>query len=295
MTEEAVQFGAMSSLVGIVTDAAEPEKGRNLPAVILLNAGLFHRVGPNRLYVKMARTLAVLGFVVLRFDVSGIGDSTVRADSMPFAQSVVNETQEAMTYLQQARGMERFVLIGICSGGEAAFHLACRDARVVGAVVINAREHLHGANAARTAAIRHQALMRHYCRIIFRSSFRAKNWLKALTGQGDIRRVILALKGVQLSRLFTPKRPMSGDAYEVGAEVAALGERGVRLLHVYAEGDEGLDYFRVMLGDQRQKRNAHESFKMEMIHGANHTFTLLWSQEHLLNVIHRWAQAMAPD
>jgi len=71
-----------------------------------------------------------------------------------------------------------------------------------------------------------------------------------------------------------------------------LTERGVRLLQVYSEGDEALDYMHVVLGDKMQEWRANGMLTMEVIRGANHTFTLLWSQEYLLKVICEWAQAI---
>lgn len=293
MRENAVLFGKASSLVGIITDPPETARGKNLPAIVLLNAGIIHRVGPNRLSVKMARTLAAMGFVVLRFDFSGIGDSKVRADTLPFAKSAISETHEAMNYLQAARGSERFVLMGICSGAIVAFTTACCDPRVVGAVLINARGHLHGTNDALSASISNRTLARHYWRIAFSSSFRAKNWVKAVTGKVDYQSLRRVMLGFQLRSLFTPRRKVSSGAHHAAADMRLLTERGVRLLHVYAEGDEGLDYLHVVLSDDEiHALRAWEKMGIEIIRGANHTFTLLWSQECLLQVVHRWVQAM---
>ena len=72
MIEEVTRFGSNGSLVGILSRPMR--SNRNLPAILLLNAGLVHRVGPNRIYVRLARHFAALGFSVLRFDFSGIGD-----------------------------------------------------------------------------------------------------------------------------------------------------------------------------------------------------------------------------
>jgi len=85
MREEAVLFGKTRSLVGIITDPHTVVNAHNHPAIVLLNAGVLHRVGPNRLYVKIARKLASAGFVVLRFDLSGIGDSKARRDNLPLS------------------------------------------------------------------------------------------------------------------------------------------------------------------------------------------------------------------
>ena len=77
MTEKALLFGEGKSLVGIVTLPAESSPV-DRPGIVILNAGVLHRVGPNRVHVQMARALAELGFTVLRFDLSSIGDSRAR-------------------------------------------------------------------------------------------------------------------------------------------------------------------------------------------------------------------------
>ena len=86
-TEEAVIFGENHSLDGIITNPAAAGPIDSSPGVILLNSGLVHRVGPNRVYVKLARRLAGLGLTVLRFDYSGVGDSPNRRDSIALEES----------------------------------------------------------------------------------------------------------------------------------------------------------------------------------------------------------------
>jgi dienelactone hydrolase len=288
--EEAVLFGKTGSLVGIITDPPVVNSNPQLPAIICLNAGIIHRVGPNRLYVKLARALAALGFVVLRFDFSGIGDSPFRDDTLPFRQSAVSETQEAMNYLEAARGSKRFVLTGICSGAMISFHTACCDPRVGGAVLINPRGHLHDDTEEVPASLRNRTLARHYWRITFSSSFRAKNWRKALTGKVDYRSILLTLMGSGLSNLLGRRENGLSEVAHAADALRLLAERSVRLLHIYSEGDESLDYLSVILGREVQKRHESELLPMEIIVGANHTFTLLWSQDHLLHLVQNWVQ-----
>jgi hypothetical protein len=167
-----------------------------------------------------------------------------------------------------------------------------RDPRVGGAILINICDHLHGMDDEWGASIRGRALLRHYWRIAFSSSFRAKNWLKAVTGKVDYQRLKRMLYGFRLGSLFTPRITVSSGTRQGLAEMHSLSARGVRLLHVYSEGDEGLDYLHVLLSNE-QIRELWKSntIDMELIQGANHTFTLLWSQEHLLRVVCRWARA----
>lgn len=76
---KAFTFGSHGGLVGVV---CEPDAGPrpDVPAVLLFNVGLNHRVGPGRLNVDLARRLAHSGYATLRFDLSGLGDSEPRDD-----------------------------------------------------------------------------------------------------------------------------------------------------------------------------------------------------------------------
>jgi pimeloyl-ACP methyl ester carboxylesterase len=134
--EKAVRFGKANPMLGIQT---EPPPGvpSNGVGVVLLNAGLLHRVGPSRLHVQLARKLAPLGYQVLRFDFSGIGDSEVRRDGLAFEQSAVLEVQEAMNHLATTRQVREFTLIGLCSGADAAFLSAVADSRVTSVVQLD--------------------------------------------------------------------------------------------------------------------------------------------------------------
>src|SRR5262245_34733723 len=136
--EQAIVFGgAAARLVGIVTTPSSSAAVRST-GVILLNAGVVHRVGPNRMYVTLARRLSQAGLTVLRFDHSGIGDSEPRDDRLDFNQSSVLETIAAMDWLAAERRCRSFALIGLCSGTLTAFNTALADARVTDLVLMTA-------------------------------------------------------------------------------------------------------------------------------------------------------------
>jgi alpha/beta superfamily hydrolase len=285
MREEALLFGPRDSLVGVITWPSETTFRPPLPAVLLLNAGILHRVGANRTYVTIARSLAALGLVVLRFDFSGIGDSLPRDDNLPFEQASLQEVQQAMATLQMRAGSTQFVLMGLCSGAYVSLQVALTDSRVIGAVLINADRHLHDSdNEELGAALRSRALVQHYRRIVLASSFRAKNWLKALSGDMNLPLLRQAVRGFRLHNPLRRQRAEPAPREYALVRLHALSARGVRLLHIYSEGDEGLDYFRLVLGKEADAQ------PMELIRGANHTFTLLWSQERLVQVICAWAK-----
>jgi len=287
MREETVLFGKTSSLVGIITDPSptDRESGNHLPAIILLNSGPVHRVGPHRLYVTMARHLASTGFTVLRFDFSGIGDSRVRYNNLPFEKAAVSETQEAMDFLSSARGIEQFVLIGICSGADISFQIACCDRRAVGAVPINLPRYQPSDEL--SSYLIYRGAARYYWKAAL---FNPKSWLRLIKGKAIYQNIIGAI-GLPIISLFVRKTNVSSKVNNFATDLRLLTERDVRLLLVYSEWDPGLDYLHVILGDKIHELSLDGKLKVEIIPQADHIFTPLWSQEHLLKVVQNWALA----
>ena len=285
MTEEAVLFGRTKSLVGIITDPPQAKRNTELAAFILLNAGIVHRVGPHRLFVKMARHLASMGFVVLRFDHSGIGDSNVREDKLPFEASAISETQEAMNCLSRMRDSKRFVLFGLCSGTLTSFRTACGDLRIVGAVLLNALlESPETISASTVSYVIDRKIARSY---VHSKVFHVQSWLKFLTGEADYRKILRVLYS-RISSVFFARKQIGGADNQVVADLRGLFDRGVSLFFIFSEGTGVLEYFRLKLEDAIEKLNPGK-WNVEIIRETDHTFTLLRHQEELLQVVGRWA------
>jgi pimeloyl-ACP methyl ester carboxylesterase len=235
--QEAVLFGEGRSLSGVVTYPDRPIAGA--PAVVFLTAGVIHRVGPNRLYARLCQELAGHGFLSLRFDFSGIGDSLPRADSMVFSQSSLLDTKAAMDFLSATTGARKFVTAGLCSGAFAAVNAAMHDPRVRGAIVINAQTLQDGDQN------EFQAFA--FNRSVVRYMLHPRTWLKVFDGtahfEGKVEIVV-----AQLRALFR-KRRLQESARAIGEQLERLTRRNVDLLFVYSKGDPGLEYFR-LLGKQ---------------------------------------------
>ncbi len=279
MREEALLFGEGRSLVGIITDPPAQAACEDAPAVVLLNQGMIHRVGPNRLYVKIARRLADAGFVVLRFDFSGIGDSPPSADNLPFKGRSVTETRGAMDCLAERRGCKRFILMGICSGAVGSFNTACNDSRVVGAVQINPQFY----NRELSSYV--EARRGRYWRSVLRSP---RRWLRPLTGKANYRMLWMRLRG-----LFVPSSRASSAAEGVGEEYRLLTEKGVSLLLIYSSRDWGLEYFDLIRGTVVDELIASGKLRVETIRNTDHSFIPLDSQDELFGVIESWAHEQA--
>ena len=104
-------------------------------AVILLNAGMVHRIGPHRGSVELARAVAGAGFPVFRYDQSGLGDSPVSRQVS--AERRHEELKAAMELVNARTGATRFVVGGICSAADDAFHLATIEPRVHGVLLLD--------------------------------------------------------------------------------------------------------------------------------------------------------------
>lgn len=282
MKEEAVQFGEAGSLVGIVTSI--PQANADKTAVILLNPGIVHRTGPGRIYVKIARALAARGFTVIRFDFSGIGDSSVRLDNRPFEESSVDETRAAMSFLHATRGCDRFILMGGCSGAAVSLETAGLDRRAIGVIAINFPAR---ADEEESAGRRNGG--HYYWNFAVRS---LKSWCKLLTGQSDYRKIVRAL-AQSAKRKFFRRNQESVLDQRFRTKLRELVARQVHLTFICSKGDPLLEDLRQAGGKELKQLCAQGKAACEIISGSDHTFSALSDQERLVEVVVRRANAAA--
>lgn len=134
--ETVLEFGPDRRLVGILTQPAGVSASHRL-AIVITNSGIIHRVGANRVHVRLARHLASLGVPCLRYDLPGIGDSDAALDTATLEKARLQATRMAFDALQQSGIAERFVMIGLCSGADHSFEVSCADQRVHGVVLLD--------------------------------------------------------------------------------------------------------------------------------------------------------------
>lgn len=287
MRERVQLFGKPSSLVGVISEPSQVD-ARERPAVILLNAGVIHRVGPNRLYVQIARAVAEAGFLALRLDGSGRGDSDVRPSTASFAEGDVKEIQDVMTYLAASRGVGTFVLMGICSGAALAFSIACADRRVAG--IVGIEPYIYP-----TLGFH----MRYYARRIFR----AASWWNTLTGRNALGRRLLggwrSAGGplVDAEMAGATVGPQTVPRETVVQALRDLIARNLRLCMLFSGGGAGgvgVCNYRGQFVAAFPGVDFKDCLRVELIRDADHTFTLLSNQRRLLKTIREWMTATFP-
>ena len=279
MREEAVLFGETKSLVGILTEPANLHPQQPRPAVILLNPGIVHRVGPGRIYVNIARTLAKMGFVVFRFDFSGIGDSPVRQDNLPFEKSAVSDAQQAMDALQSERGIDQFILLGGCSGAVISMETAGCDPRVLGAILINFPVNQDEEEA--TAGQYSQKAAHYYWNFAL---YNLKSWRKLFTGKADYLQLLRALHFQVRRFLFSRRSGCAGDN-DLKRKLQTVTARGTRLSFLYSDSDIAPRDLREALGNELARLVRLGTIALKAVPRADHTFSSLYDQERLLQLI----------
>lgn len=283
--EEVLRFGRERALVGVLTPPATLRADR--PAVILMNAGLVHHVGPNRIWVRAARELAAAGYLALRIDFSGIGDSPARGDNVPFEKSAVEEARAAMDALRDARGVASFVLLGLCSGAEIAFKVACADERVSTAILVNSPRYMDEPSDALIASLEKKQAARYYWSVALKNP---ASWLKALRGGVDFKSIAQSLAS-RFRGSSAPPAAASGAPNRDAESFRKLSARDAKLLLILSEGDWGFDYVHAILGSELEQLIARGSVRMEVIPSCDHMLTPLASQERTLAVLREWAKS----
>ena len=132
--ESALSLGPERNIVGVLTrPAGEPRR----IGLLILNAGVVHRIGPHRLSVKLARHAAGSGYAALRFDLSGLGDSRAPRAGAPHTEQALADIRAVMDDIGRNHGIDAFALFGICSGAEHAYVTALADERVAAIFMVD--------------------------------------------------------------------------------------------------------------------------------------------------------------
>jgi pimeloyl-ACP methyl ester carboxylesterase len=143
MTEELFEIKGADGLVrrGVVS---RPDKDNTRSVgIVLLPAGLKYRVGPHRFYVSLSRRLAGEGYMVLRFDPLGIGESDgvlqrgLIGEIWRKIQSggYVNDTLLACQAMRDSFGLKRIIAGGICGGAITAQLSAAKQPQTIEGVL----------------------------------------------------------------------------------------------------------------------------------------------------------------
>jgi pimeloyl-ACP methyl ester carboxylesterase len=287
MTERPLFFGTDSAVFGIITEPRPGELRRR--AVIMLNAGADLHVGVHGMHVALARQWASRGYVVLRMDLAGLGDSRTRsgqADNEVFPTTALDDIRAALQLLRDRYAVGDITLFGLCSGAYHALRAAADGAAVNRILMVNPLnyfwkkgmilDNLQSADVVRDAAIYRQRL----------SSWAA--WKRLMSGKVEIVRIAkiymarprLAVEGA----LYNVARRIGVRLrYDLGRELEEIDGRGVRIVFVFARGEPGLDLLKIEAGSALQRLG--KRCRVRIIDDADHSFSQGGPRATLQNIL----------
>jgi pimeloyl-ACP methyl ester carboxylesterase len=275
VAEEVVDI---DGLFGILTEPLDASTVRD-PAVLLHNIGANPHFGSNRIYVTLARRWASMGFRVLRFDSTGLGDSPASprvAENCVYSDGAIEDSRRAVDDLARRRGAERFVLLGLCSGAYVAYRAALVDPRVTGLALLNIV--LFHWKEGDPVDIPERVHSTHFYR---RAASTLTTWRRVFRGEVEVRAIasgLLRIVGANVR--LRAARIWAGES-DVVENFRALTRRGVEVLLVFADGDAGRDEVDGHLGAEGARFRDDPRFRLEVIEGADHTFSPVGSREAL--------------
>ncbi|MES2883720.1 MAG: hypothetical protein V4709_02880 [Pseudomonadota bacterium] len=286
--EQPVWFGQSEHLSGVVS---RPTSGAlRKTAMLFPTVGANHRIGSNRLHVELGRELAAMGYLCLRMDIDGTGDSgTVceRERFWEYKSDTYEDLLQGSRWLREQPGIENCVLWGICSGAYMAYHAAQADAAVTGAMLFNLQLFRWREDEAAENLARNRAKSFGFYR---NEAMKLATWKRLLAGGINVSVILVGLNARIQKRLRARAALMWSQWLARGEaparQVHRLSQRGCRVSFVCTPEDIGLHEIKSHLGANAvhvTRLPGVEYVEVGADTGADHTFTSLASQ--------RWVKA----
>jgi alpha-beta hydrolase superfamily lysophospholipase len=275
LAEQPVVLRSDPLLFGIVTDPAQGEIRRR--GVILLNSGGDHHIGPRRFHVSLAREWAKRGYVVMRMDLSGLGDSAAQPGQPRnelFPIRATDDIRVAVDYMRSRHQLRELTLAGMCSGASHAVRAGMEGVKIDRVLAINPliffwQDGLD-VNDVQPWEVVHKPAA--YLSQI--GSLKA--WRRLLFGDVSISRVariylnrpIMALRARLRDLARGMRIPLKND---LRLELKRLKKQGVRVVFVFSRGDAGMRLLELQSGLTADE--LAERYCIRTIDGADHEFT----------------------
>ena len=279
ISERAVRLGSDESIAAIVT---RPVVETALPAIIILNTGVVHRVGHHRKFVSLSRRLAKVGHTVLRFDFPGLGDSSAISGDATLLEANLAAIRLVVDWVERTFSIHRFGMVGLCSGADQSIIYASSDARVKGVVLLDP-------SVPRTK--------RYHIIDFYRRVTNLKVWKNLLSGRGRfwarVGRVLgkdaeAAIQSEPFSRpdLESPE----AIAFLEGVYQGAL-DNDAHLLAVFTAGPDYQHNYRDQILHALPKVHFGNRISLHFLNDCDHTFMRERHRETLYALIGEWLQS----
>lgn len=303
---------AGARLFGMLHRPATPHKSG--AAIILLSPGVKTRIAPHRLYIAMAERFVSLGYMVLRFDFYGLGDSEGEAQEEYLADlygaiqggRYIEDTIAAMDWMQETYGASQFIVSGLCGGAITGLFAAARDSRITCLLGLAIPVIVDGSRVdfakymtdAQLSATRHRYLRKLYHFGAWRS------WVRFLTFQSDYKIIARSLFKPLLARLQAKRPAPAGSIQNEGQDntnpyfAPAFFNMVSTSRYVYLifAGMDRLywEFEKKFVERNRAELELYASwYEIHVTKDANHIFSFREWEEDMLDQCSRWLRRLS--
>ncbi len=282
MNEICVTFGVDKHLVGTLTLPDTPHAGE--PAMLLMNSGVIHRIGPHRINVKLARALAGEGMTSLRFDLSGQGDSRLPNGAARYETQSIIDIRAAMDHVQRTTGIERFAIAGICSAADHGLEVALEDPRVVALWMMDG----YAYPTRKTRFLRYWMPMKG--RIVSALARAVWSRLCALPAMLRATRERAVDDG---GDVFFGRQLLPRSLY--AQHMRTLVDRGVNIFLMYSGSLLNRYNYAGQLRDGFRRDPFVDKVRCDFVPDIDHTVTTVASQRRLVAIVCDWVRSLPPS
>ncbi|MES9835276.1 MAG: alpha/beta hydrolase [Candidatus Thiodiazotropha sp.] len=268
--------------------------------ILLLSPGVKMRVAPHRLYNKMADEFVNQGYVVARFDFSGLGDSEgeIEEDLLAdFYNTVqfgryVNDTVDAMDWAERKYKKNRFILAGLCGGAITGLLAGQVDERVEALLSLNIPVILDGSNQDKTKYLTEGQLDR-LKKNYLKRLFDLKSWLRLLTFKSDYKLLFKSLIRKNKKRDSEKQQDNAVDSnINPLFEPAFMDwiDRSKKMLLIFSGSDRlTWEYNEKFATPNKDKLDAiNGGFEVHVVDEANHIFSYKSWYEEMMKLSLQW-------
>jgi alpha-beta hydrolase superfamily lysophospholipase len=291
LVERAMFIDARRTVFAIVTERAERAVIADMSGygVVMLNGGATLHIGPNRMYVELSRRWAARGYVVMRLDLSGLGDSDPHpgeAKNQVYPPGALDDVRVAIEFLRQRRGVCDVTLAGLCAGAYHALRSAISGLPVNTVLLVNPLTFYWDRESTLSdlqisEVVRNPGVYAENARSL-------RHWSKLLRGRVNMWRVAL----VFLRRGWLAVDSTLRDWCRVlriripddlGWDLESVAARGVRIVFLFAPRDGGLELLKLQGGSAVKRLG--DRCRIHLIEGADHIFTQRPARMRLLQLL----------
>ncbi len=265
-------------LMGILAEPTSDAQAEPGPVVLLPNTGPVHHIGGHRLYVDLARGLAGRGCRVLRFDLSGLGDSPARPGEAPgaiYGPRAVDDVAQAVAEARQRWPGQEIVLLGLCAGAYHALKSAVAGSRVARAVIVNPL--VYHWKDGMTLEAAEGALQAVYYRSKWR---RLESWKRLASGRSDLRllaqvvgRRLADLAGALRARPHPATTTVAAPRDDLAQELEQAAGFGTRLDFVFSQDEPGWPMLQQQAAAAVRRLRGLGLLSVQHLARADHTFS----------------------